>query len=73
MRNLFVIMALGIVMGFSSLSFATDSYNVFGVQLPIVKSEVKNEIKGRNVEKEHMSFYYVYSIKESNTATSLSA
>jgi len=57
MKRLIAITTLGLALGFSSLSFALDNYNVFGVQVPLVKSEVKNETKGGNVEKGYMSFY----------------
>ncbi|HZX14624.1 MAG TPA: hypothetical protein VFF49_09545 [Thermodesulfobacteriota bacterium] len=84
MRRLFTIGALGLALGLSSLGsgvaipressqettyFATDSYNVFGVQLPIVKRGVGNEVSGGNVEKDFMSFYN--SPKTANPTTSL--
>ncbi|MBF8303110.1 MAG: hypothetical protein HW396_1391, partial [Candidatus Dadabacteria bacterium] len=49
--------------------FASDSYYAFGVQLPMVKSEVENELNGGNVEKDLMSFYT--SPKTANTTASL--
>lgn len=57
MKRLIAITTLGLALSFSSLSFAFDHYNVFGVQVPLVKSEVKNETEGGNVEKDYMSFY----------------
>ncbi len=72
MRSLIAITTLGLALSFSSLGsglanpregsqgtayFASDSYNVFGVQLPMVKSEIENEVSGGNVEKDFMSFY----------------
>ncbi len=57
MKRLIAITTLGLALGFSSLSFALDNYNVFGVQIPLVKSGVKNETKGGNVERDFMSFY----------------
>jgi len=69
MKKLIAIATLGLALGLPSLSFASDSYNAFGVQLPIVKSEARNEIKGGDVEKDLMSFYL--SPKEPNRAPSL--
>lgn len=69
MKKLIAIATLGLALSFSSLSFALDGYNVFGVQVPVIKSEVKNEIKGGNIEKDSMSFYT--SPKTANTTTSL--
>ncbi len=57
MRKLIAIATLVLGLSFFSSSFASDSYNTFGVQLPIVKSEVENEVNGGNVEKDFMSFY----------------
>ena len=55
MKKLIVVASLGLALGFPTFSLA-DSY-VFGVKTPISKSEVKNEVKGRNVEKDFISFY----------------
>ncbi|MER3446837.1 MAG: hypothetical protein C4291_08335 [Candidatus Dadabacteria bacterium] len=57
MKRLIAITTLGLAFGFSSLSFALDNYNIFGVQIPLVKSEVKNETKSGDVERDYMSFY----------------
>jgi hypothetical protein len=57
MKRLITITTLGLAIGFSSLSFALDNYNVFGVQIPLVRSEVRNETKGGDVERDYMSFY----------------
>jgi hypothetical protein len=67
MKKLIGIATLGLVLSFSSLSFA-DNY-VFGVKTPVVKSEVRNELKGGNVEKDFIGFYI--SPKTSDKATSL--
>ncbi len=55
MRRLIAITTLGLTLGFYSFSFASDSCNTFGVQLPIVKSEVENKVNGGNVENDFMS------------------
>ena len=55
MKKLIVIASMGLALGFPTFSLA-DSY-VFGVQTPIVRSEVKNQVKGGNVEKDFISFY----------------
>ena len=69
MKKLIAVTALRLSLSFPSLSLA-DSY-VFGVKTPIVKSEVKNEIKGGDVEKDLMSFYT--SPKSADTDVSLTA
>lgn len=67
MKRLIAIATLGLALSFPSFSYA-DSY-IFGVRTPIVKTEVKNEVKGGMVEKDFISFYL--SPKEANTETSL--
>lgn len=56
MKRLITVAVLALLLGSTSLSFA-DSINVFGVSLPIEKSEVRNEAKGGEVEKDFISFY----------------
>ncbi len=70
MKKLIAIGTLGLVLSFPSLSFASD-YMGWLPTKPAVKSEVRNEIKGGNVEKDFTSFYI--SSKEANSATSLRA
>jgi hypothetical protein len=55
MKRLIVITTLGLALGFSSFSFATDHMNLY--TKPTVKSEVKNEVKGGDVEIDFTSFY----------------
>jgi len=55
MRRLITIATLGLVLSFSSLSFASDYMNLY--TKPIARNEVKNEIKDGNVEKDFTSFY----------------
>ncbi|MGH7791077.1 MAG: hypothetical protein ACREOB_02055, partial [Thermodesulfobacteriota bacterium] len=56
MKKLIVIASLGLALAFPAFSLA-DNY-VFGVKTPIVKSEVKNGVKGgNNVEKDFINFY----------------
>ena len=55
-------------LSFPSLSFASEYMGWLHTK-PVVKSEVRNEIKGGNVEKDFMSFYT--SPKTANTAPPL--
>jgi hypothetical protein len=55
MRRLIAITTLGLVLGFSSLSLASDHMSLY--TKPAVKSEARNEAKGGNVEKDFTSFY----------------
>lgn len=70
MKELIAIGALGLALSFPSLSFASD-YMGWLPTKPMVKSEVRDEITGGNVEKDFTSFYI--SPKEANPATSLRA
>ena len=67
MKRLIAIATLGLAFSFSSLSFASDYMDLYTKSL--AKSEVKDEIKGGNVEKDFTSFYT--SPKTMNTSTSL--
>jgi hypothetical protein len=67
MKRLIAIATLGLAFSFSSLPFASDYMDLY--TKPLAKSEVKNEIKGGNVEKDFTSFYT--SPKTMNTSTSL--
>jgi hypothetical protein len=69
MKKLIAIGALGLVLSFPALSFAADYMDLY--TKPVVKSEVKDEIKGGNVEKDFISFYT--SPKPVNTPASLTA
>ena len=55
MRRLVTIATLGLALSFSSLSFASDYMSLY--TKPEVKSEVRNEIKGGNIESDFTSFY----------------
>jgi hypothetical protein len=55
MKKLIVIGALGLAVSFPSLSFAFDYMDLY--TKPVVKNEVRDEIKGGNVEKDFTSFY----------------
>ena len=68
MKKLIAIGALGLALSFPSLSFASEYMGWLHTK-PVVKSEVRNEIKGGNVEKDFMSLYI--SPKTANTASSL--
>ena len=57
MRRLIAIATLVLGLSFFSSSFAFDGYNVFGVRVPIVTTEVENAVSGGNVGKDFMSFY----------------
>ena len=69
MKKLITIVTLGLALGLPSLSFASDYMALY--TRPVVASEVKNEIKGGNVEKDFTSFYI--SPKEWSTETSFRA
>ncbi len=66
MRRLIAITTLGLVLS-SSVSFASDYMGTY--TKPIVRSEVRNDINGGNVEKDFTSFYT--SSKLTNTPESL--
>jgi hypothetical protein len=68
MKKLIAIGTLGLALSFPSLSFASDYMGWLHAK-PIVKSEIRNEIKGGKVEKDFMSFYT--SPRTSNTTDSL--
>ncbi|HEX3036993.1 MAG TPA: hypothetical protein VHT73_18055 [Thermodesulfobacteriota bacterium] len=70
MKKLIAIGTLGLALSFPSLSFASD-YMGWLPTKPIVKSEVRKEIKGGTVERDFTSFYI--SPKEANPAASLRA
>ncbi len=55
MRRLVTIATLGLAISFSSVTFASDYMSLY--TKPIVRSEVRNETKGGNVEGSPMSFY----------------
>ncbi len=55
MKKLLTLAALALSLGLSSQSFA-DS-NIFGVQTPIKRNSVSNQVKGSYVEIDHSSFY----------------
>jgi len=55
MKKLLTLAALALSLGLSSQSFA-DS-NIFGVQTPIKRNSVSNQVKGSYVEIDHTSFY----------------
>jgi hypothetical protein len=67
MKRLIAITTLGLALSFSSLSFAFDYMDIY--TKPVVKSEVKNEINGGNVEKDFISLYT--SPRTANTTDSL--
>jgi hypothetical protein len=69
MRRLATIATLGLALSFSSLSFASDYMDLY--TRPIAKSEVKDEAKGGNVERDFMSFYI--SPRSVNTSGPLTA
>ena len=57
MKRLFASTIVFLVLSIPNLSFASDTYNVFGVQLPVVKAQVGNQVKGGKVEKDFTGFY----------------
>lgn len=68
MKKLIVTTMLGLALSFPSLSFASDYMGWLHTK-PVVKSGIRNEIKGGKVEKDFMSFYT--SLKTPNTTNSL--
>ncbi|HEX3033709.1 MAG TPA: hypothetical protein VHT73_01075 [Thermodesulfobacteriota bacterium] len=55
MKKLVAIATLGLTLSFSSLSFAGEYMNLY--TNPTAKTEVSNEVKGGNIERDSMSFY----------------
>lgn len=55
MRRLITIATLGLTLSFSSLSFAGEYMDLY--TNPTAKTEVSNEVKGAEVERDSMSFY----------------
>ena len=55
MKRLIAITTLGLALGFSSLSFASDYMTLY--TKPVAKGDVKNEAIGGSVEGDFMSFY----------------
>lgn len=55
MRKLITLATLGLALTFPPFSFASDYMGLY--TKPAVKSEVRNEAKGGNVEKDFTSFY----------------
>jgi hypothetical protein len=69
MKKLIALTAFGIALSLSSTSYATDFMSLY--TKPVAKTEVKAEVKGTDVEGDHMSFYL--SSKGQNTNTSIRA
>jgi hypothetical protein len=61
MKRLITITILGLALSFPSLSFAIDYMSLY--TRPIGKSDVKNDTKEGNLEKDFMSFYTSPSFK----------
>lgn len=55
MKRLIAITTLGLALGFSLFSSATDFMSLY--TKPIAKNEVRDEVKGGGVEADAMSFY----------------
>ena len=55
MKKLVAIATVGLALGFSYTSFATDFMSTY--TKPVSNNEVKTEIKAGSVEKDAMSFY----------------
>jgi hypothetical protein len=69
MKKLIAVATLSLALGLPSLSFASDYMALYTE--PIAKGEVKDEIKGGDVEKDFTSFYI--SPKEWSAETSFRA
>lgn len=68
MKRLIAMATLGLALSFSSVSLASDYMSLY--TKPVAKSEVKNEIRGGNLERDFTSFYT--SPKTVNTTASIS-
>ena len=66
MKRLVAITALGVALGLSSTSYATDFMSLY--TKPVAKTETRTEIKGPYVEKDHMSFYLNPTEENANTS-----
>ena len=69
MKKLVAIATLGFALSFSSLSFAGEYMDLY--TSPTAKTEVSDELKGGDVERDSMSFYV--SPKQSTHPTSETA
>lgn len=63
MKKLLTLAALGLAFYVSSASFAQDGINVFGVQLPIEKREVKNQLNGDYLSSNPKGTYNVFGVQ----------
>jgi len=63
MKKLFTLTALGLALFVSSASFAQDGINVFGVQLPIEKKEVKDQLHGDYLYSNSQGTYNVFGVQ----------
>lgn len=57
MKQLLTAAVLTVLLSSPVISFASDSNNSFGVKHPIVKSDVKDDVRGEVVETDFISFY----------------
>lgn len=55
MNKLLTTAAVALTLGLSTISFADA--NVFGVDVPVKKNQVRSQVKGSYVESDHISFY----------------
>lgn len=55
MNKLLTTAGVALTLGLSTVSFADT--NVFGVNVPVTKNQVSNQVKGSYVESDHISFY----------------
>ena len=55
MKRFAAVTTIGLALGFSSLSYASDFMRLY--TRPVSNNEVKTEIKAGSVEKDAMSFY----------------
>lgn len=57
MKRFLTITTLVFAFGFSSFSLASNEHNVFGVNVPVVKNEVRDSVKGGDIERDFLRFY----------------
>lgn len=63
MKKLFTLTALGLVFYGSSAAFAQAGINVFGVQLPMEKREVKEQLRGDYSSSDSTGAYNVFGVQ----------
>ena len=63
MKKLLTLTALGLALFASNASFAQEGVNALGVQLPIEKREVKDQINGNYLSSDSKGSYNVFGVQ----------